>query len=314
MSKLRRTDDPLQKNWLAPRWGWIIYEEAGRESRVRMESKVYVLRDRGVIEVAGADAAGFLQRLITNSVLDIPKGEGRYAGLLTPQGKLMFDFFAVPLPEGPDVGYLIDCARAQGGDLSKRLNLHKMRAKILIADKSEEFAVAAVLGGEAPTGVEGLIYRDTRAPGMGLRIIAPREALARFEDASEAAYEAHRIAQGVPKAGIDFVYGDAFVHDINLDLMNGVDFKKGCYVGQEVVSRVHFRKSARKRIAKIHFDGPAPACGTPIMAGNTSIGQIGSTSDAEGLAMLRLDRFEEARAAGAAMKAGDVAVAVTVPK
>ena len=112
------------------------------------------------------------------------------------------------------------------------------------------------------------------------------KSLARIEDAGEAAYEAHRIAQGVPKGGVDFTYGDAFVHDINLDVMNGVDFKKGCYVGQEVVARVHFRKSARKRIVKIHFDGTAPEPGAPIMAGDTNIGQLGSTAGAEGLATL----------------------------
>ena len=189
-----------------------------------------------------------------------------------------------------------------------------MRAKIAITDKSETLTVAAILDGDAPAGVEGLYYRDTRALGMGLRIIAPHAVLTRFENASEAAYEAHRIAHGVPKGGIDFVYGDTFVHDANLDLMNGVDFKKGCYVGQEVVSRVHFRKSARKRIVKVHFGGPAPAPGTQIMAGEIIIGESGSTSGSGGLAMLRLDRLEEARAAGVALTAGDVAVAVTLPE
>jgi tRNA-modifying protein YgfZ len=272
-----------------------------------------LLSDRGVVEVAGAEAAGFLQRLITNSVRDIPQGESRYSGLLSPQGKVLFDFFVVPLPEGPDAGYLFDCVRAQADDLVKRLNLHKMRAKIAITDKSEQLGVAATLGGEAPAEVEGVVYRDPRAPGMGLRIIASREELARIKDAGEAAYEAHRIAQGVPKGGADFTYGDAFVHDINLDVMNGVDFKKGCYVGQEVVARVHFRKSARKRILKIHFDGKAPEPGAPVMAGDTNIGQLGSTAGAEGLATLRIDRLEEARAAGAAITAGDAIVDVTVP-
>ena len=277
-----------------------------------MDELVCLLRDRGVIEVAGADATGFLQRLITNSVLNIPKGEGRYAGLLTPQGKLLFDFFVVPLPEGSDAGYLIDCAGEQTADLVKRLNLHKMRAKIAIEDKSNKFAVAAIFGGEAATGIEGVFYRDTRGPSMGLRVIAPREALAKLNRAASR-YEAHRIAQGVPKGGVDFRYGDAFVHDVNLDLMNGVDFKKGCYVGQEVVARVHYRNSARKRIVKIHFDGPAPAQGTQIMAGETTIGQVGSTVGVEGLAMVRLDRLEEARAAGVALKAGDVGVDATLP-
>ena len=278
-----------------------------------MDELVCLLGDRGVIEVEGADATGFLQRLITNSVLNIPKGEGRYAGLLTPQGKLLFDFFVVPLPEGADAGYLIDCAGEQTADLVKRLNLHKMRANIAIEDKSKDFAVAAIFGGEVATGIEGVFYRDTRGPSMGLRVIVPREALAKLDRAEASRYEAHRVTQGVPKGGVDFRYGDTFVHDVNLDLMNGVDFKKGCYVGQEVVARVHYRNSARKRIVKIHFDGPAPAQGTQITAGLTNIGQVGSTAGSFGLAMVRLDRLDEARAAGVALKAGDVAVDVTLP-
>jgi tRNA-modifying protein YgfZ len=275
-----------------------------------MDELVCLLRDRGVIEVAGTDATGFLQRLITNSVLDIPKGEGRYAGLLTPQGKLLFDFFVVPLSEGADAGYLIDCAGEQTADLVKRLNLHKMRAKIAIEDKSKQFAVAAIFG-EVAAGIEGVFYRDTRGPSMGLRVIVPRgDALAKLDRGEASRYEAHRIAQGVPKGGVDFRYGDAFVHDVNLDLMNGVDFKKGCYVGQEVVARVQYRNSARKRIVKIHFDGPAPEHGTQIAAGETIIGQVGSTNGAEGLAMVRLDRMEGARVAGIMLKAGDVGVDV----
>ncbi|MGC2222928.1 MAG: folate-binding protein [Methylocella sp.] len=278
-----------------------------------MDEQVCLLGDRGIIEVGGADATGFLQRLITNSVLNIPKGEGRYAGLLTPQGKLLFDFFVVPLPGGPEAGYLIDCSGEQTADLVKRLNLHKMRANIAIKDKSEKFAVGAIFGGEAAAGIEGVFYRDTRGPSMGLRIIAPRAALAKLDCADASRYEAHRIAQGVPKGGVDFVHGNAFVHDVNLDLMNGVDFKKGCYVGQEVVARVHYRNSARKRVVKIHFDGPGPGQGTQITAGETNIGHVGSTAGVEGLAMVRLDRLEEARAAGVALKAGDVAVEVTLP-
>src|ERR1700730_16139257 len=278
-----------------------------------MDELVCLLGDRGVIEVEGADATGFLQRLITNSVLNIPMGEGRYAGLLTPQGKLLFDFFVVPLPEGPEAGYLIDCASEQTADLVKRLNLHKMRANIAIEDKSKKFAVAAIFRGEAPAGIEGVFYRDTRGPSMGLRVIAPREALAKLDRGEASRYEAHRIAQGVPKGGVDFVHGNAFVHDVNLDLMNGVDFKKGCYVGQEVVARVHYRNSARKRVVKIQFDGPGPGQGTQITAGEMNIGQVGATAGVEGLAMVRLDRLEEARVAGVALKAGDVAVEVTLP-
>src|ERR1700730_9719842 len=271
-----------------------------------------LLADRGVIEVKGADAASFLHRLITNSVLDIPQEESRYAALLTPQGKLMFDFFVVPLLEDKTAGYHIDCLKEQIGELVKRLNLHKMRASIVIADKSEEFGVAAIFGGRPPVEIEGIIYRDMRTPNMGLRVIAKHDILRRYADVGEAAYEAHRIAQGVPKGGADFAYGDAFVHEANLDLLNGVDFKKGCYVGQEVVARVEFRQSARKRIVKMRFDGKAPAQGTQIMADEINIGQVGSAAGAEGLAMVQLDGFREAQAAGLELKAGEVPVVISV--
>lgn len=285
----------------------------GSESRNWMAVNVCLLRDRGVIEAAGADATGFLQRLVTNSVLNIPEGEGRYAALLTPQGKLMFDFFVVPLPGGPETGYLIDCLKIHVDDLVQRLNAYKMRAKITIEDRSDTHGVAAIIGSEAPAYLDGIMYRDARAAGMGLRVIAPCEILARVEDAGEAAYEAHRVRQGVPKGGLDFAYGDAFPHDANVDLLNGVDFTKGCYVGQEVVSRVQYRQSARKRIVRIALDGDAPAPGTQIVAGETAIGQLGSTAGREGLAMVRLDRLEEARASGVALSAGGVGVKIAAP-
>jgi tRNA-modifying protein YgfZ len=276
-----------------------------------MDGMLCLLADRGIIEVKGEDAPAFLHRLITNSVLDIPKGESRYAALLTPQGKLLFDFFVVPLKEGP--GYFIDCLKEHTGDLIKRLNLHKMRANIALADHSRDLGVAAVLGGDPPEGIEGIIYRDMRTPRMGLRVIAQHDALRQIANVGEADYEAHRIAQGVPKGGADFPYGETFVHEANLDLQNGVDFKKGCYVGQEVVARVEFRKSARKRIVKIRFDGKAPAQGAQIMAGDVAIGQVGSTTGSEGLAMARLDRLKDAQASGIELNAGDIRVTVLAP-
>ena len=278
-----------------------------------MGSKICVLHDRGVIEMTGEDTTGFLQRLITNSVKDIPAGESRFSGLLSPQGKLLFDFFVVPRPPEQGMGYLFDCVRAQATDLIKRLNLHKLRAKIQIVDRSGELGVAAVLDGAPLAVAEGVVFRDCRAPLMGQRLIAPHAALQPFEAVPESDYEAHRIGQGVPKGGVDFTYGDAFVHDINLDMLNGVDFKKGCYVGQEVVARVHFRKSARKRILKIDVEGPTPLRGTPVMAGEVRIGETGSANGSEALASLRIDKLEEARAAGLAIKAGEATVDVTVP-
>ncbi len=275
-----------------------------------MQNRMCFLADRGVIKMAGAEATQFLHRLITNSVLAIGPGESRYSALLSPQGKLMFDFFVVPLPEGSEAGYLLDCVRDQSAALAQRLNLHKMRAKIAIEDQSANFGVAAILEGEPPPELEGVVYRDMRAADMGRRVIAARDALEKLCTAGYAEYEARRIAAGVPRGGLDFIYGDSFLQDANLDWLNGVDFKKGCYVGQEVVARVHYRKSAKKRILKFQFEGEAPAPGADIVAGGAPLGHVGSISDGEGLAMMRIDRLEDARAAGAVVKAGETAITI----
>jgi len=277
-----------------------------------MQSQAY-LGDRGVLKVMGADATTFLHKLVTNSMLEIAAGESRFSALLTAQGKLTFDFFVVPLPEGAAAGYFLDCLREQSADLTKRLNFHKMRWKITIEDHSETLGVAAIWGTDAPAGLDGVVTRDMRAPEMGFRVIAPRAELEKITPSDESAYEAHRVAHGVPKGGLDFPYGDTFVHDANLDFLHGVDFKKGCYVGQEVVARVHFRNSARKRILKVHFDGPTPAPGTEIMMGETSIGEVGTTAGSEGLAMLRVDRLEDAKNEGTPVTAGTARIEVTVP-
>jgi tRNA-modifying protein YgfZ len=270
-----------------------------------------LLTDRGVITLVGQEAEAFLHRIVTNSTLGIPPGEARYAGLLTPQGKLLFDFFVVPLADGE--GFYLDCVKSQAPELAKKLGFLKLRAKIAVTDRSGDIAVAAFWNEAAPQGFAGVVYRDPRAPELGLRAIAPQAELAASFGAHEDQYEAHRIALGVAKGGLDFAYGDAFVHDANLDLTHGVDFNKGCYVGQEVVSRVHHRRSARKRIVKIHFDGPPPATGTEIVAGEAPIGQIGSVAGTQGLAMVRLDRLEDARAAGLEITADARAVDVDVP-
>ncbi len=271
------------------------------------------LTDRGVLKITG-EAEGFLHRLVTNSVLKIAPGEGRFTALLSPQGKLLFDFFIVPLPEGASVGYYLDCAKDQADDLAKRLNFHKLRAKIAIENVSARFGVAAFWGALPPEIAEGTLYKDPRAQAMGFRLIASHELLAKIAPANEAVYEAHRVALGVPKGGLDFPYGDAFPHDANLDALHGVDFDKGCYVGQEIVARVHFRKTARKRIVKVHFNGPPPASGSPILFGEIAIGEVGSVMGQDGLASLRLDRYEDAKAAGVKLKAGDATLDADVPE
>ena len=222
--------------------------------------------------------------------------EARYAALLTPQGKILFDMIVVRAP-GEEPSYLIDCAAAQAADLAKRLGFYKLRAKVAIANESADRAVVALWGSEPPGINEGVLYADPRDPRLGWRAILPRSTAAAFGSEHVTEYEGLRIAVGAPKGGLDFAYGDAFPHDANFDLLHGVDFDKGCYVGQEVVSRMKHRGTARKRIARVKLSGPSPAPGTPVFDRELAVGALGSSSGREALALLRLDRAEEAAAA-----------------
>ena len=274
-----------------------------------MHKKAAMIEDRGVIRVSGADATVFLQGLLTNDVERLEPGEARYAALLTPQGKILFDMIVIGAP-GDERSYFIDCATAQAADLARRLGFYKLRAKVIIADESAGRAVAAFWGQEPPSVAEGLLYADPRDPRLGWRAILPRPVAAAVGTEHAGEYEGLRIAVGAPKGGLDFAYGDAFPHDANFDLLNGVDFDKGCYVGQEVVSRMKHRGTARKRVARVKLAGPAPAPGTPVLDRELSVGALGSSSGREALALLRLDRAEEARAAGRTLSAGGVGLAL----
>jgi folate-binding protein YgfZ len=260
--------------------------------------KVYdpiLLADRGVLRVSGPQCETFLQDLVSNDVTNLASGEGRYAALLTPQGKILFDMIILIITEGGARAFLVDCAREQAADLANRLGFYKLRAKVTIEDRSDEIAVLAYL--DASPQVDGIIVRDPRSAVLGYRAYVPREQAPATRPDSRA-YEARRIAAGVPQGGADFAYGEAFPHEANLDLINGVDFKKGCYIGQEVVSRMQHRGTARKRIVKIAFAGEAPPAGAEIKAGDALIGTMGSSAGERGLAMVRLDRAEEAKSAG----------------
>jgi folate-binding protein YgfZ len=256
--------------------------------------------------VSGADSAGFLQGLLTNDVEGLAPGQARYAALLTPQGKILFDVIVVRAPDAGGPVFLIDCGAAQAADLAKRLGFYKLRAKVAIADESAARAVAAFWGGE-PGAIEGgLLYADPRDPRLGWRAILPRPIADGVGPEHAGEYEGLRIGVVAPKGGVDFAYGDAFPHDANLDLLHGLDLDKGCYVGQEVVSRMKHRGTARRRIARVKLAGPPPAPGAPVMDRELAVGMLGSSSGREALALLRLDRVEDAAAAGRILSADGV--------
>ncbi len=271
-----------------------------------MTDKAALLEDRGVVRVSGDDAVSFLQGLLTNDVEKLEQGEACYAGLLTPQGKILFDMLVVSVPADEGRAFLVDCAAAQAPDLARRLGFYKLRAKVAIADESAGLGVVAFWG-EAPDAPKGaIVYADPRDPRLGWRAILRRADAAVFGTAHVATYEALRIDAAAPKGGVDFAYGDAFPHDANFDLLNGVDFAKGCYVGQEVVSRMRHRGTGRKRVARVKLAGDAPAPGAPVLDGELPVGMLGSSSGREALALLRLDRVEEAKAGGRRLTADGV--------
>jgi len=280
--------------------------------------KAAFLPDRGVVKVSGEDARNFLSGLVTTDVERIAPGVGRFGALLTPQGKIVVDFLITEAPNGQGGGFLLDCPRALAQTLTDKLRFYKLRAKVTVENLSDGLGVIAAWDGEASVQPD-LAFADPRQPSLGLRILAAEPLApdiaerigAELVDAG--AYEAHRIACGVPRGGLDFIYGDAFPHETNMDRLHGVDFDKGCYVGQEVVSRMQHRGTARTRIVRIALDGPAPEAGATILAGDKTVGTMGSTAGALGLALVRIDRVADALEAGLALSAGGLSLSVADP-
>jgi folate-binding protein YgfZ len=275
--------------------------------------KAALLPDRGVVKVAGLDARTFLNGLLTTDVAKVTPDEARFGALLTPQGKIIVDCIVAEAPAEDGGGLFLDCPRALAPGLVEKLNFYKLRAKVICEDLSEVLGVMAVWDGSGSTEY-GLIYSDPRLAALGQRVMLPphliREAAADLgaELMEAQTYEAHRIAQGVPRGGLDFIYGDAFPHETDMDQLAGIDFDKGCYIGQEVVSRMEHRGTARSRIVPVATEGFAPDAGVPVMAGDKQVGVTGSHAGKSGLAMLRLDRVADARAAGTLLTAGGIVI------
>ncbi len=270
--------------------------------------KIVELSRRGVVAVGGANAETFLNDLFTSN-MPAP-GFAAYGGLLTPQGKIQFD--AIVLRDGDR--FLFDLPRALAPDFAKRMTFYKLRANVEIADLSAERHVLAAWGGGPPI-VDGPAAADPRLAALGYRAIVPAGAdtAPDFVEASVAEYDTHRIDLGVPEGGIDFAFGETFPHDADMDQLGGIDFKKGCYVGQEVVSRMEHRGTARRRIVAATSTLPLPVAGSAIVAGGKSIGTMGSSAGGHGLALVRLDRAKDAINAGVPLTADGAAVTLAIP-
>jgi folate-binding protein YgfZ len=233
-----------------------------------------LLPSRALISVGGPDWRGFLQNLITQEVETLGPGEARFGALLTPQGRLLHDLFVV----GRDEGAWLDVERAHRDALLQRLSMYRLRAKVDLAP--DETPVAVLF--DAASAPAGWI-RDPRHPDLGWR------GYGMAGDGPERDYEAHRLALGVPGPP-DWGSDRTYPIEANFDLLHGIDFKKGCYVGQETTSRMKRRGQIKSRMLPIVFEGPAPAPGTEVLAGELRAGEVRSGMGGRAIALLRLDR------------------------
>ncbi|MBP8940536.1 folate-binding protein YgfZ [Agrobacterium genomosp. 3] len=259
------------------------------------------LADRRLIRVSGTGAEEFLNNLITADVENLGEGEARASALLTPQGKILFDFLIAR--DGTD--YLIETGAAEQDALLRRLTMYKLRAPVDLKSEATE-GVSVFWNENAPEA--GI--KDGRFAKTGVDLFRVPGASA---SGDAAAYDALRVEYGIAESGRDYALQDAFPHDVLMDVNDGVSFKKGCFVGQEVVSRMKHRGTARRRVVTVSAEGPLPATGTEITANGKPVGTLGTVCGNNALAIVRIDRIADALAAGTPLLAENATVTVALP-
>lgn len=278
-----------------------------------------VLEDRAVLEAGGEDRVAFLQGLVSNDVTKAAPERALYAALLTPQGKYLHDFF-IAATGGT---LLLDAEAARLDDLRRRLALYKLRSKVTLASASDRFDVVAAFGAGATQALGlkefagaarpwggGIAYVDPRLSGLGVRLMLPRgtssaalEAIG-FVPADAETFDRLRLSLGVPDGSRDLAVEKSILLEAGFDELNGIDWQKGCYVGQELTARTRYRGLIKKRLMPVAVDGPLPAPETPILLGDAEAGEMRSGRDGLGLALLRLEAVAEAERDGRPLTAG----------
>ena len=292
------------------------------------ETLYALLPDRAVIRVSGPDRVSFLQGLVSNNIETISPEKSGYGALLSPQGKFLFDFFVYHQDED---SLLIECERGENGErateLLKKLRMYKLRAKAELTDVSDSYDVIAVFGKDALSSLsldatpgatahmaDGIKAVDPRLAAMGARVLLPKNALAEMaaigaEESDVETYHQMRVMLGIPNGSEEMEVDKSILLESGFEELGGVDFKKGCYMGQELTARTKYRGLVRKRLLPVKIDGPAPNTGTPIMNGDKEAGIIRSVHGEFGLALVRLERVDD----DADLRAGDAKVTVSVP-
>lgn len=279
------------------------------------------LPDRGLVGLGGIDAREFLQNLVSNDVRRLAPDCTIYALLLTPQGKFLYDFFVVEIAhKEAGTQLLLDCERDRVDDLISRLTLYRLRANVVIENLSDHFEVRAAFGGPAAIEIGlnaapgstrfeagGAVFVDPRLADLGIRAILPLGQSLKITSAQTAAvddYELHRLRLGVPDGSHDLDVNRTFPLEAGLEDLHAIDYGKGCYVGQELTARTHYRGTVRKRLFPVTVDGPLPEYGTAVLLGDQRAGDVRSGRDGQALAMLRFEHVEEAERTGAVLTAG----------
>ncbi|MFQ5773530.1 MAG: YgfZ/GcvT domain-containing protein [Kiloniellaceae bacterium] len=287
-----------------------------------------ILDSRAVLRAGGPDTRGFLQGMMSNDIEKLTPQRALWSAFLTPQGKFLHELFLTAAPEEDAV--LIDCEAGRRDDLRRRLGIYKLRSRVTIEDAAERYAVAALFGadtlaalglpgepGRAARFAGGLVYVDPRLPALGARAVLPRQgaeaalSAVGFAPARPGDYDRLRISLGVPDGSRDLEVERSPLLENGFDELGGVDWKKGCFVGQELTARTKFRGLVKKRLLPVEIDGPPPAAGTPVMLGGKEAGIMRSVAGDVGLALLRLEHLE--RAAPGALTAGQARLTARKP-
>lgn len=281
------------------------------------------LDERAVIEVRGDDAKDFLQGLISSDIEKLGPDRALYGALLTPQGKFLHEFF---IAESDGI-LLMDCAHERRQDLVRRLSMYKLRAQVEITDAADDYVVVALLGDHGINGSEGhakpfgagIAFVDPRLAAMGARAIMPAAdasttlAQAGFDQSEFETYERHRIGLGVPDGARDLIAEKSYLLESNFEELNGVDFEKGCYVGQEVTARTKHRGLVKKRLLPLEISGPLPDPGAKIMLDGKDAGTMCSGAGDRGIALMRLEKITDAAKSGASLTSGETTLSAIIP-
>ncbi|TCZ53149.1 CAF17-like 4Fe-4S cluster assembly/insertion protein YgfZ [Roseicella aquatilis] len=259
------------------------------------------LPERGVVEVAGEDRVAFLQGLVSNDVTGAGPGGAVFAALLSPQGKWLSDFFL--LAEGERL--LLDCERPQAPMLAQKLSRFRLRSRVAVRDASTDFAVHAGWG-DAPLPQGVVAAPDPRLPEAGWRALAP--APLPGAEASPEDWDRHRLGLGLPEGSKDLVPDQTVLLEAGFDELHGISWTKGCYMGQELTARTKYRGLVKRRLVPVAIEGPLPAPGTPVLAGEAEVGEMRSGRDGRGIAQLRLEALD-----GRPLRCGEAALTPRIP-